>query len=117
MCRRPWFPTISLLAAVLIPLAFIAQAGSATKTSTFGFMVHEQGIRLVVNTETAAWKKKPNFVPLVIFIGNSTLSSASVLTLNRYCFSLTDPIGQIHSLCTLKEIQEAAVGSETEVGM
>ena len=106
MCRRPGVPAISLLAVVLIPLAFLAQAGSASKTSTFGFMVQEQGIRLVVNTETAAWKKKPDFLPLVIFIGNSTLSSASVLTLNRYCFTLTDPIGQTHSLCTLKEIQD-----------
>ena len=115
MSERRWILAVSLAVAVLLPLAFIAQAGAVSKTSAFGFKVEAQGIRLVVDTQTATWKKKADIIPMVIFIGNTASSSTGVLSLNRGCFTLTDPNGKTQALCSLDTIKDTANYGSIEV--
>jgi hypothetical protein len=88
---------------LLLPLLLVAQAGGATKVSPFGFMVESDGIRLVVDAETARYQGKKPYIPIAIFIGSA---GAKSITLNRGAFTLTDPSGKVSPMATTDDVKD-----------
>lgn len=103
MRLRNWTVVAVGLAALVLPILFIAQAGAVKQVSPFGFMVENAGIRLVVDAETARYQGKKAFIPIVIFIGSS---GAQTIKLNRGAFTLTDPNGKVSPMATQEQIKD-----------
>lgn len=91
MRRAKWSLASLMILAVLVPMAMLAQAGF-DKVSPFGYRGQAAGIKVVVDTEPAAWQGKAKFIPLVIFVGSE---GAQTITLNQAAFALTDPSGKV----------------------
>lgn len=102
MSTKRWILSVAGVLAVLVPLAFIAQAGGATKVSPFGFMAESAGIKIVVDVETARYQGKMKYIPVVVFIGSN---GAQTITLDRAAFTLTDPAGTVHPMGSLEEVK------------
>jgi hypothetical protein len=90
-------------AALVVPLLLVAQAGEAKKVSPFGFMVESDGIRLVVDTQTACYQGKKPYIPMVVFIGSY---GAKTIQLTRAAFTLADPSGKVSPLADLATIKD-----------
>lgn len=103
MRTRYGFLAILGAVAVLVPLILAAQAGAAKKVSPFGFMVENDGIRLVVDTQTACYQGKKPYIPMVIFIGSY---GAKTIQLTRAAFTLADPSGKVNLMADLATIKD-----------
>jgi hypothetical protein len=102
MRKAKWSLASLMVLALLIPLAMLAQAGF-DKVSPFGYRGQGSGIKVIVDTEPAAWQGKSKFIPLVIFVGSE---GAQSITLNMAAFTLTDPSGKVHPLAPYDVIKD-----------
>jgi|WetSurMetagenome_2_1015567.scaffolds.fasta_scaffold07134_6 hypothetical protein len=91
MRSAKWSLASLMVLAILIPLTMLAQTGF-DKVSPFGYRGQASGIKVIVDTEPAAWQGKSKFIPLVIFVGSE---GAQSITLNQAAFTLTDPSGKV----------------------
>jgi hypothetical protein len=103
MRKGVWILATLAVVSLVLPLIPVAQAPAVKKVSATGFMVENAGIRVVVETETARYKGKSAYIPMVVFVG---FSGAKAITLNRGAFTLTDPSGKVAPMADLATIKD-----------
>jgi hypothetical protein len=92
---------IIVLLTVFFVFAFVASSQEIKKMSKYGFKGETNDVVLIVDTETARLREAETFVPLFIYLNNSTKGTIKA---DRGSFTLVTPDGDRLSLPSYDEV-------------